>query len=65
MKDKILSVGDTVTVKSELYLGHWIKPFCEGVIVRIGDSEGQTIYHVNIGGKQYSFVRGELNEMSQ
>lgn len=58
---KILKVGDKVTVKSELYLGHWIKPFCEGVIVRIGDSAGQTIYHVDIDGKQYSFVRGELN----
>ena len=57
---KRLEVGDKVTVKSELYLGHWIKPLCEGVIARIGDSEGQTIYHVDIDGKQYSFVRSEL-----
>lgn len=57
---KTLKVGDKVTVRSELYLGQWIKPFCGGVIVRISDSEGQTIYHVDIDGKQYSFVRDEL-----
>lgn len=26
----------------------------------IGESNGQTIYHVNIDDKQYSFVRGYL-----
>jgi len=57
---KQLEVDDKVTVKSELYLGRWVKPYCEGVVVRIDDNEGQPIYHVAIDGKQYSFVRSEL-----
>ena len=57
---KRLRVGDTVTVKSDLYLGHWLNAGRTGVIVRINSDSEQTIYHVNIDNKQYSFVRSEL-----
>jgi hypothetical protein len=55
-----LKVGDKVTVRSDLYLGKWIVAGGQGVIVRIGDNDGQPIYHVDIEGVQYSFVRSEL-----
>lgn len=61
---KKLKVGDKVTVRSDLYLGKWLVAGGHGVIVRIaeqvGFSFGQTIYHVDIEGVQYSFVRSEL-----
>ena len=57
---KALEVGDKVTVRSDIYLGHWVGAGKQGVIVRIGNSEGQAIYHVNIEGVQYSFVESEL-----
>lgn len=53
-------VGDKVTVRSDIYLGQWVGAGKQGEIVRIGNSEGQTIYHVNIEGVQYSFVESEL-----
>ncbi len=53
-------VGERVTVRSDIYLGQWVGAGKQGVIVRIGDSEGQTIYHVDIEGIQYSFVGSEL-----
>lgn len=55
-----LRVGDIVTVKSDLYLGHWLNAGRTGAIVRIDSDSEQTIYHVNIDNKQYSFVRSEL-----
>ena len=58
---KNLKVGDKVTIKSDLYLGQWLVAGGQGIIEYICDSEGQTIYHVNVEGKQYSFVRSELN----
>jgi len=55
-----LSVGDTVTVKSDIYLGRWVDAGRTGVIVRVAYDFEQTIYHVNVGGVQYSFVKSEL-----
>lgn len=60
MKVDELKVGDTVTVRSDLYLGQWVVAGGQGRIVRIGDNDGQSIYHVDIKGIQYSFVRDEL-----
>ena len=53
-------VGEKVTVRSDIYLGQWVGAGKQGVIVQIGNSDGQTIYHVNIKGIQYSFVESEL-----
>lgn len=57
---KTLSVGDRVTVRSDIYLGQWLVAGGKGVIVRLGDNGGQTLYHVDIAGVQYTFTRGEL-----
>lgn len=57
---KNLKVGDKVAIRSDIYLGKWIVAGGQGTIVRIGDNGGQPIYHVNIEGVQYSFVRSEL-----
>ena len=53
-------VGDEVIVRSDLYLGQWITAGGKGRIVRIGNNDDQLIYHVDIKGVQYSFVRSEL-----
>lgn len=57
---KKLSIGDTVTVRSNIYLGQWVGAGKKGVIARMGDNDGQSIYHVVIEGVQYSFVESEL-----
>ena len=57
---KLLKVGDTVAVRRDICLGHWVEPGSNGIVVRIGNNEGQPIYHVKIEGVQYSFVRSDL-----
>ena len=57
-----LKVGDKVTVRQDIYLGNWLMAGGEGVIVAIGDNEGQPLYHVEVKGVQYTFVDGELLE---
>ena len=57
-----LSVGDDVIVRKH-FSDHasWAAIGCRGTITRITTCEHGSIYHVDIhGGKDESFVRGEL-----
>ena len=54
-------VGDKVIITQELYLGSWLRAGGEGIVRWIGDNDGQTLYHVDAEGGQYTFVESELS----
>ena len=45
-------VGNKIRIKSEIYLGRWLKPGEEGIIIAVPDAENK-YYKIRIDGLNY------------